>query len=296
MKKLLATMIFSLIFISLAHSFTLSNFNTPESMLVDPEDGSYYVSNVNGASTAKDGNGYISKISSSGNIVIQKYIGGKKNELLLNAPKGMVIVGKNIFVTDIDTVKGFNKETTKPSVLVDLSKTGAAFLNDIAVDGQGFLYVSDMMTNTIYKIDTNNNFNAKILKTGKELGGPNGLIINPKTKNLIVVTMGTGQVLEIDRANRIHILKRGLTGLDGVDYDNDGNLYVSSFEKGEIYKIGYFGRGAISTFMTGLTSPADISCDRSKKELLIPSFKGNTVLTVPLAKKPITKSKLAPKK
>ena len=67
-------------------------------------------------------------------------------------------------------------------------------------------------------------------------------------------------------------------------YDNQGNLYVSSFDKGEVYKISRMGRGPMEIFMGGLITPADISCDRQKDELLIPSFKGNSVSTVPLRK------------
>jgi len=263
-----------------AFSFTLSNFETPESFIVDPEDGSYYVSNINGGPTDKDGNGYISKISPNGNIVIQKFIGDKKEEMLLNAPKGLVIVGQNIFVTDIDTVKGFNKETGRPAALVDLSKLNAKFLNDIAWDGQAALYVSDTMADAIFKVDMKNNYKASIFKKGRELGNPNGLFFNPRSKNLMVVTWGSGQILEIGRGGKVHVLKKGLGALDGLDYDRQGNLYVSSFEKGEIYRIPFYGRGIATVFLSGLTTPADISYDRKKNELLIPSFKGNTVTTV----------------
>ena len=263
-----------------AFSFTLSNLDEPESFICDREDGAYYVSNINGRPADKDGNGYISKISPNGNTIIQKFLGDKKGELLLHAPKGMAIVGKNIFVADIDTVKGFNKETGKPSVLVDMSKFGPKFLNDITADPLGVLYVSDTAMNCIYKIIPGEDYEVTIFKEGKELCGPNGLAVNPKTKNLMVVTVSPGEVLEIDAAGKIHVLKKGLTGLDGIDYDIEGNFYVSSFEKGEIYKIPYFGRGPLLNFKSGLTTPADISVDRQKGELLIPSMNGNSVTTI----------------
>ncbi len=252
---------------------------------MDPEDGSYYVSNVNGGPAEKDGNGFISKISQNGNIVIQKFIGEKEEEAVLHAPKGLVIIGSTIYAADIDTVKGFDKETGKMVALVDISGLGAKFLNDLAADSDGSLYASDLMANRIYKIDTKNNLRVKIFKEGKELGNPNGMVVNPRSKNLMVVGWSSGQVLEIDRTGRIHILKKGLATLDGIDYDSEGNIYVANFEKGEIYKIAYFGRGALTTFLSGLTTPADISCDRKRRELLIPSMKGNTVLTVSLANK-----------
>lgn len=50
---------------------------------MDPADGAYYVSNIAGSFSDKDGNGYISEISPDGDTVIQKFIGGKKDEFLI---------------------------------------------------------------------------------------------------------------------------------------------------------------------------------------------------------------------
>ncbi len=284
MKRFVFSLIIFLIAADAAQSFTLSSFETPESIIVDPENGYYYVSNINGNPTDKDGNGYISKINPSGSVSIQRFIASQKDQHALHAPKGLLVIGKNIFVTDIDTVKGFDKETGKASVLVDLSKLGVKFLNDLATDGKGMIYASDMMTNQIFKIDSNKDYQASVYAGSVKLGGPNGLVINPKNKNLMVVTFKSGRILEIDRDGDIHVIKRGLTTLDGLDHDRSGNLYVSSFEKGEIYKIPNYGRGTIKTWMNGLTTPADISYDRKKDEVLIPSMKGNSVTTLPALK------------
>lgn len=264
--------------------FQLSNFETPESMIADPDDGSYYVSNVNGDPTAKDGNGYLSKIDSAGNVVIQKFIGGKEGEPVLDAPKGLALVGRTLYVTDIDRVKGFDKETGKPVADLDLTAFDVKYLNDLAADARGVLFVSDMLTDKILRIDTGKAHEATLFKAGQELGGPNGLWINPKNKNIMVATWRTGQVLEIDRAGRTHVVKRGLAALDGIDGDAEGNIYVSSYEKGEIYRITRWGRGVISTYLGGLDTPADLSVDAKKQALLIPSFKGNSVSTVSLIK------------
>ena len=266
-----------------ASAFTLSNFDTPESCVVDPADGYYYISNINGGPTDKDGNGYISKVNASGSLVIQKFIGGKEGDPVLNAPKGLAIVGKTLYVTDIDALKGFDKETGKQVLNLDLSKYKAKFLNDMSADAKGVLYLSDTMANLILIVNPLK-ADVRVLKEGAELGGPNGVLVNPKSKNLVIVTWGSGRILEMMPSGSLHVLKRDLKALDGADLDAAGNLYVSSFEKGEIYKISNYGRGPISLFMSGLTTPADISCDRKKSELLVPSFKGNTVATVPLQK------------
>jgi DNA-binding beta-propeller fold protein YncE len=269
-----------------AEALTLSGFDKPESMQVDPDTGSYYVSNVNGDPLVKDRNGYISKITANGNTVIQKFIGGKPGHSLLNAPKGLWISGRRLFVADIDSVKVFDKETGKLTATVDLMPWNAKFLNELTMDSSGALYVSDRLTSRIFKIDPETNYEVSVFREGPILGRPNGLMINPKTKQLVVVTWDNGEILEIDHNGNVHVLKRGLKGLHGIDYDVEGNLYVSNFEKGEIYRIPFYGRGSLTTFMSGLTTPAGISCDRKKHDLLVPSFKGNSVTTFPLILRP----------
>jgi len=249
-------------------------------MVCDPEDGSYYVSNMHGSLTEKKGAGYISKISASGNIVVQRFIGGQSDEAFLNAPKGLVIVGQALCAADIDAVKIFDKKTKKFIASADLSSKGAVFLNDITADASGILYVSDTITDKIFKVDPKKSYEVSVFASSSELGGPNGLVFNPKSGNLMVVTWRTGQILEITRDGRIHALKKNLSTLDGIDYDNDGNLYVSNFEKGEVYRIPRLGRGTLSTVSSGLTTPADLSYNRKKEELLIPSTKGNKISVI----------------
>ncbi len=264
-----------------AHAFTLSDFEAPESVLVDPEDGAYYVSNVNGATGDKDGNGYISKIGPNGKIVIQKFIGGRKEDHPLHAPKGLALLGNRLFVTDIDTVKVFDKRTRKIVAIVDLSGLHATFLNDIATDVFGNLYVSDTLEDRIFLIRPEKGYAVSVFKESADLGGPNGLMVNPHNRNLMVVTWKTGRILEIDPFGNIHVLKKGLEALDGITYDGAGNLYVSSFENGEIHRVAHLGRGSLTTFVTGLLTPADISYDYKKNELLVPSFRGGRIATLP---------------
>ena len=261
-------------------AITVSGFEAPESALVDPADGSVFVSNINGDPLVRDGNGYLSKIEPGGSVIIQKFIAPKDP---LHAPKGLALIGDVLYVTDIDKVRGFNKTTGESVVTVDLEPHKAKFLNDLAADDHGTLYVSEFLNNRIFAIDTVNGHAPRVLVSGALLSSPNGLMVNPKTKNLMVVTWESGRLLEVDRAGRLHSLKKGLVTPDGVDYDNEGNVYVSSFERGEIYRISRWGRGRITTFQNGLVSPADIAVDRRKKELIVPSLKGNTLASVPLA-------------
>ncbi len=293
-RKGFAAAVFFFTAVMPAHAFTLSQFESPDSVVADPEDGVYYVSNSTGSALEPDGGGYISKINAKGTIVIQKFIGGKPKAPLLDAPKGLEVVGRTLYVADINAVKAFDKKTRRFIVRVDLSLLGATLLNDLAYDGMGALYASDALSNRIFKIDLKKNFAASVYAEGPRLGNPTGLMVNPKTKHVMVVGWQAGQLMEIDGSGIVHSLKRGLSTLRGLDYDGQGNIYVSSVEKGEIYKIPNFGRGTLSTYLGDLTTPANISFDRRRAELLIPSPQGNAVTTY--SAKPAVTPASTPKK
>jgi hypothetical protein len=61
-----------------------------------------------------------------------------------------------------------------------------------------------------------------------------------------------------------------------------GNIYISSFTGGIIYKISPNLKS--ETFKSGLTSPADINIDRKGNMILVPSFNGNSAMTIPIGK------------
>jgi DNA-binding beta-propeller fold protein YncE len=69
----------------------------------------------------------------------------------------------------------------------------SAFLNDVASDNYGNIYVSDTGTNTIYKLDTNlkNNASLQVWLQSPELNSPNGLYVDNNKNKLIVVSLGS---------------------------------------------------------------------------------------------------------
>ena len=256
-------------------------YSKPESIIVDPETGNYYVSNVNGIPADKDQNGYIVKLDKDLNVLKKAFI-QSSDDVELNAPKGMAIVGKVLYVTDITSVRGYNKETGENVVDLDFEDRGAKYLNDIVADDNGNLYVSDMTTNTIFRIDTGNDHSVSVLIEGDELNQPNGLVIDPQTGNLVIAAW-RGKILVLDdEGNLKPYIDREFTTLDGIDFDTAGNLYVSSFQLGEIYRITPDKR--VTTIKKGLNSPADISIDHKKGLLLIPDMGANAIETIDLKK------------
>ena len=269
-----------IIFLESVSAFEVQGLKTPESFIADPSTGNYFISNINGGGPGgKDDDGFITKLDKDGKVINLIFVDGKNKDIILNAPKGLDIIGNILYVSDIDFVRGFDKETGKLLHDLDFKAFNPSSLNDLTHDSQGNLYVSDWIGNFIFKIETRNNHKVSVVAKGNTLGGPNGLNIHPKTNKLINVTWETGKVQEIDSSGSIKILvedKRFKT-LDGIDFDNNGNMFVSSFTGGEVYKITPDLK--VDVFLKGLTSPADINIDKKNNLLLIPSFEGNSAKT-----------------
>jgi hypothetical protein len=110
--------------------WSLGGFKEPESALFDPQRNIIYVSNIAGEATAKDGVGFISKVSPDGKLIELEWIKG------LNGPKGLVMKGSDkLYVSDIDQLVEIDVD--KGVVSNRWKAEGAQFLNDTAVDGDG---------------------------------------------------------------------------------------------------------------------------------------------------------------
>lgn len=152
-------------------------FRNPESVLHDPVRGVLYVSNVDGEATAKDGRGFISQLGVDGKLVTLEWVQG------LNAPKGMALANDRLYVADIDEVVEI--DPAAGAVVKRYAAPGAQFLNDVAADATGNVYVSDMVTNKIHLL------NDGVLHewlAGPELENPNGLTV--RGEKLYVGTWG----------------------------------------------------------------------------------------------------------
>ena len=126
---------------------TPDDLKNPESVVYAPKQNVLFVSNIDGKPDQKDQSGFISKVSpSNGSIVELNWITG------LNAPKGMAIYDNNssrLYVSDITDLVEIDIGSGK--IIKRFNAPGSTFLNDVALDDQGNIYVSDTVTNTIYK-------------------------------------------------------------------------------------------------------------------------------------------------
>src|SRR5215831_13697643 len=130
-----------------AQTIIVSGFETPESVVHDTIADVYLVSNVGaGDPGALDHNGFISRVSPSGTVTQLKWIQDGVNGAVLNGPKGIALHGNVLYVSDIDTLRLFNRTTGAPLAAIAIPNPftpSPLFLNDVAVSQDGTVFLSD---------------------------------------------------------------------------------------------------------------------------------------------------------
>ncbi len=255
-----------------------SGFKSPNHVIYDPSTRTHYISNINGKWNFKDNNGFISKVHPEGKSTNHQFIRGGQDNIQLHAPKGMLIFKNELFVADIDTLRRFDKNTGKLLGTIDLKVLGARSLNGITLDGQGILYVSDTLGNAIYKINMRKSFQVTRLVRSRNLGQPSGILYDHSLKKLFVAAWGTGGLLLVDRKGKIGSLPTvKLKTPDGIARDREGNLLVSSYSWGAVYRIIDLSR--VEVVKGKLRTPAKIYFDYSTNRILIPLVRPGKVVT-----------------
>ena len=241
----------------------------PESVLYDPGTGFIYVSNINGNPGAKDGNGFISRLSVDGKIVSLKWATG------LNAPKGMAVYKGKLYVSDVDTLVCIDLSSGK--VLKRIPAAGAVFLNDVAVDQDGNVYVSDSSgkNSVIYRVREGK---AEIWLKGGEIRNPNGLFYSNGT--LYVGTFsGGGKILAVNvRTGEITVVAEVGHGIDGLILDKEGFFLISDW-RGKTELVTKDGKINLLLDTTDRKiNAADLGYIPGKKIILVPTFFDNRVV------------------
>lgn len=263
-----------------ALALQVTGLEAPNSFVADAACDCYFISNVNGEPTAKDNNGFITKLDRDGKVLAAQFIRGGDGGVTLHAPKGMAIVNNLLYVADLDTLRAFDIKTGKPVVTVSFAgQAGPVALADVTADQQGLLYASDTDANVIYRIDPARQHAVSVLARGEALAGPRGLAVHPKTGRLIAVSWTKGSIVEIARDGTItELVSNGFftsrfRNLDGVDFDAWGNMYVSDFTAGKIWRMRPDRH--FNVIAEYLPTPADIGIDRENNLILVPYLYGN---------------------
>ncbi len=244
---------------------------TVESLKYDADNNCIYAACIDGKPSAKDGNGYIAKLSIDGKIIDKKWIDN------LDAPKGMGIYKDTLYVTNIDELVEIDMQT--PQISKRIKIKGAEFLNDIDVDvNTGRVFISDMATSKIHVYQNNE---VTLYSNNVLLKGCNRLYFKDHT-----LYAGTKNgVVSFNETNKkafLFIEHNG--GIDGLEAF-EGNAFLVSNWAGEVAIISP-GNAKIILFDTSKkgVNAADIDYIPEKNIILVPTFFANKAVAYKISK------------
>ena len=258
-------------------------FSQPESAYfytsgsTDP--GVYFISSTNG-----DDMGWVSKLAADGSMIDSRWATDLRN------PMGMRVSGNRLWINNTTEVVGLNLDDPSDRIVHPIA--GAIILNDLATDSSGHAYLSDSMNSRVVRVDLATGENSTYISTLPS--SPNGVLV--QGDRLYIASWGVMSDRPEERAEWItktagdlywvslkdstksrHIIVPELGNLDGVEIDQKGNIYVSDWESGKLYKISSGTKTVVGLGQYG-QGLADIGLNSLTGELALPVMLSSEVL------------------
>jgi hypothetical protein len=269
---------------TLAPLWNLSgDFNAPESAYYDAGADAVFVSSINGQILEKDGNGYISRLSTDGRVVNAKWVTG------LHAPKGLRSVGGTLWVSDIDEVVAIDIATAR--IVRRVRVEGAQFLNDLATAADGTVFVSDSALSRIYQVKDGTS--SVFVEGADVVEQPNGLLV--EGGRLVLGTIGPapqpgqgrgrgpggpgpgGHLFAFDLRSkaRTTLTTEPVGGIDGIEPDGRGGLLVTDVIGMRLLRVD--ASGAVRVLARFTAGGADFGYVAKTRTAIVPFLFGNNV-------------------
>lgn len=253
-----------------------TGLDNPESVVYSASLDALLVSNVNGGAVDKDENGYIAKVSLDGKVIEKHWVKG------LDAPKGMALRGDTLYVADIDTLAVIDVPSAK--IKAWHRAQDARFLNDVAVNDKGEVFVSDMVRNRIHRLAEGR---FTVWLESPDLENPNGLLVEGNA-----LVLGAWGVMKADFSTEVpghlkyislkdkSIVSMGgapIGNLDGVEPAfTERHYYVTDWVGGKLFRISAEGKAEVLLELTKGT--ADIAVLPKRRWILLPMMLDNKLL------------------
>lgn len=254
---------------------SLEHLKNPESATVGA-DGRIYASEI--GEFDQDGDGRI--------LLIDKETGRRSFAEGLNDPKGLALWAGWLYVADKDRVVRID-EKGQQLVIAGAKDFPRApeFLNDLEVDAEGNLYVSDSGDlqgdgGAIYKIDQRHRV-TEVKFDAPTLGSPNGLLMDGSDQ-LLVVDLASGTLHRVQtRGGGSRQLSDGYGAADGLARDRRGRIYISDWKNGRVFVLED-SEADPRLIADNFESAADIALAPGGASLLVPDMKAGKLVYLPL--------------
>ncbi len=265
MKSIFLQLIIVITFMMFTDSLH-SQYSSPESVTYDSVSSRYFVSNTSSR--------IISQRDLQGNVTDFANVGSSIH--------GITVYGGRVYVCNGTRVRGY--DLSNASEVFNVQIAGSSFLNDLAIDASGFIYVSDFTARRIYKVNSaNQDYWTYVASTGNT---PNGVYVDAVRNRLLVCCWGSSapiRAVSFADSSIATLVTTPYSNLDGITLDRHDNVYVSAWGIQSVVKYDINFAQAPVIVTGGLSNPADIFVNKSKDTLAIPNAGNNTVTFVNIA-------------
>lgn len=215
---------------------TDDSFLIPESALYDETPDVLYATSYNRLSSATAGQGFTSRVSPEGVSLDARWVEGLDGPCEMGLEADRLFVAESTrYLVEIDVETG--------EILARRSVPDAGFPNDVAIDAEGNVYISDTASHThpsgaIYRF---HNGAVELWLAGEDIARPNSLFI--KEGWFPVGSSGDCLLKAVDLATRDvrEVAELGGRIIDGIRVTEDGTVPVTLWE-GEAVLIDGLGR------------------------------------------------------
>ena len=148
----------------------------------------------------------------------------------------------------------------------------------------GELFVSDFSAGAIYRINVSDPYNVFISDTAENIGlTPNGLVVDDALNRLVIVGWGNNAPIasmDLDTFEITYEVTTTLNNLDGIDIDEWGYFFVSSWGPSQITRFdnNFQPTGAVLFEGPEIADPGDISYSISQLKIGVPSTWNNSLV------------------
>ena len=236
------------------------NLPTPESVLFSPGNNVLYVSLIDGDAMGKDGKGGVAILNLDGSVKTVDWITG------MDSPKGLAIYKDMLYVADLTSVSVIDIITGNEINKIEFP--GAVMLNDVTIDDNGVVYVSDTRSGKIYQM--RNNRPTVYMENTKSV---NGL----KYVNGALYALVGPELWKIDSNKKSTVVAKGFElGGDGLEPVGNGDFLVTCWG-GLVYYVKADGSFEKLMDVRGKMNTADLGFQPQTNTVYIPTFNNNSV-------------------
>jgi sugar lactone lactonase YvrE len=259
---------------------TPAEFLTPESVLHDPlRDVLYVTSFDNQYEQQSTPTGYVSRLAMDGAVLAARWAEG------LHAPSGMAISGDRLWIAEREGLTAIDLVSGVVAQRIPIADT--VFLNDVAADARGRIYVSDTRPNapqTAVSVWRLADGVVTPWLVDAAVGRANGLLVIGDELYVGSTQDGCLKAVNLETREVRTVVSLGAGVVDGIRNDGEGGVLVSLWE-GQLFRLAATGGlTQILDLMPAQRNTADFEYLPALRRLLVPTFLGNTVAAYEVAR------------